>query len=238
MALLFSCRPASAQGPPLLYDVKADAVFKELSPAFCWFHPRAGAIPGQGKAGRPAVVMTIQKHLIAADHHSGLVGRCGRMTWGRRDRSPEEIRARLAEPGEQRSRSVGRRCHPGGSPQRKLVAIGIQVRYSQQGEHLFDKPRSHDFAYAMYDPRTDEWPSGGTCVAIPETGGKFHTLAPGCVQWHGQGGRHAVDSAVLQRARRAAIINLTVLHLGFNGDTFTYLEHGNRTEDRGARGYV
>ena len=59
------CSATRADGPPPLpFDVKAEVVHKELSPEFCWFHPRVAAIPGAGKDGRPAVVMTIQKHLV------------------------------------------------------------------------------------------------------------------------------------------------------------------------------
>lgn len=62
---------AFADGPALVpFDVKAEPAFKELSSKFCWFHPRVAALPGFGKGGQPAVVMTIQKHLSADDHYS------------------------------------------------------------------------------------------------------------------------------------------------------------------------
>jgi hypothetical protein len=53
---------------PLAFDVKLDVVKQELYPDFCWFHPRVAAIPGAGREGRPAVVMTLQKHLGVSDH--------------------------------------------------------------------------------------------------------------------------------------------------------------------------
>jgi hypothetical protein len=59
----------------LAFDVKLDVVRQELRPDFCWFHPRVAAIPGAGREGRPAVVMTLQKHLGISDHtvsHDGL----------------------------------------------------------------------------------------------------------------------------------------------------------------------
>jgi hypothetical protein len=62
-----------AGGPTLLpFTTKAEVVFKQLSPDFCWFHPRVAALAGYGQAGQPAVMMTIQKHLKADDHYSGL----------------------------------------------------------------------------------------------------------------------------------------------------------------------
>jgi len=54
------------------FDVAAEPAIRELSPEFCWFHPRAAAIPAAGKDGKPAVVMTLMKHLAADDHYSGL----------------------------------------------------------------------------------------------------------------------------------------------------------------------
>src|SRR5262249_52869638 len=57
---------------PIGFQVETTAPLQELNPQFCWFHPRAAAIPKLGRDGRPAVIMTIQKHLVADDHYSGL----------------------------------------------------------------------------------------------------------------------------------------------------------------------
>src|SRR5688500_18278265 len=54
------------------FTVRAEPVFKQLTPKFCWFHPRVTPLPGYGKDDQPAVIMTIQKHLAADDHYSGL----------------------------------------------------------------------------------------------------------------------------------------------------------------------
>src|SRR5450756_1935874 len=57
---------------PSTFDVRLDVVKQGLHPDFCWFHPRVAPIPGAGRDGRPAVVMTLQKHLGVSDHYSGL----------------------------------------------------------------------------------------------------------------------------------------------------------------------
>jgi hypothetical protein len=57
---------------PVGFQVQADVVRSELSPDYCWFHPRVAALPGFGRDGQPAVIMTIQKHLGVSDHYSGL----------------------------------------------------------------------------------------------------------------------------------------------------------------------
>ena len=45
-------------GSELAFE-KAQPVLQELHPDFCWFHPRVAAMPGHGKDGLPAVMMTI-----------------------------------------------------------------------------------------------------------------------------------------------------------------------------------
>jgi hypothetical protein len=73
MPLSVNCVADDSSSPPIVpFDVKAEVVLKELNTGFCWFHPRVAAIPGAGKDGRPAVLMTIQKHLVASDHYSGM----------------------------------------------------------------------------------------------------------------------------------------------------------------------
>ena len=57
---------------PLAFTIQLDVVKQELDPGFCWFHPRVASIPGRGKDGRPLVLLTLQKHLVADDHYSGL----------------------------------------------------------------------------------------------------------------------------------------------------------------------
>lgn len=70
MNLSGNCPTTRADSPsPQPFDVKTDVVHRELSSVFCGFHPRVAAIPDAGKEGRPAVVMTIQKHFVASDHY-------------------------------------------------------------------------------------------------------------------------------------------------------------------------
>ena len=57
---------------PLSFRVKLDVVQQELNPDFCWFHPRVAAIPAAGQGGKPAIVLTLQKHLRGSDHYSGM----------------------------------------------------------------------------------------------------------------------------------------------------------------------
>ena len=174
---------ARAEGPPRLrYDVKAEAVIKELSAAFCWFHPRVAPLPGYGKAGQPAVIMTIQKHLSASDHYSGLyflrTDDLGQ-TWT----GPTEIPELAWQIGDNNETIAVCDVTPGWhAPSGKMLAIGTKLRYSPQGAQLLDKPRSHECAYSTYDSQSQKW-TAWKMLAMPETEGKFFLVAPGCVQW-------------------------------------------------------
>src|SRR5262245_42341840 len=68
---LFHAANAGAR-EPLDFTVKLETVLEHDDGKFLWFHPRVAAMPQAGKVGKPAVVMTLQKHLHASDHYSGL----------------------------------------------------------------------------------------------------------------------------------------------------------------------
>ncbi len=231
LLLLASALPADVT--PLPFTVKLDAPLRELHPDWCWFHPRAAAIPGAGRDGHPAVVLTLQKHLKVSDHYSGLyfmrsddLGQTWtdpvlppELDW-RRD-GAETIAVCDVTPG----------WH---GPSGKLLAIGIKLRYSATGEQLLDKPRSHELAYAAYDPATGRW-SPWQELAMPDTEGKFYLVAPGCVQW-----LVSDDGTLLIptyfRGPTGSDYSTTVLHCAFDGQTLSYLRHGDELALAGGRG--
>jgi hypothetical protein len=139
---------------PLDFQVRVETVLKHDDGRFLWYHPRVAALPGSGKDGKPAVLMTLQKHLRVSDHYSGLhvmrTDDLGASWTGPEAR--QELDWRDGGPGV--SVAV---CDvtPGWHPRsRKLLAIGAQVRYSPQGEQLEDQPRANQTAYAVFDPKT------------------------------------------------------------------------------------
>ena len=225
-----------AEAPVLPFDVKAEPVFKELTPAFCWFHPRIAPLPGFGEAGRPAVVMTIQKHLSADDHYSGMyflrTDDLGK-TWTR----PTEIPELAWQTGENDETIAVCDVTPGWhSRSGKLIAIGTKLRYSRQGAQLLDKPRSHECAYATYDPKSQQW-TKWKMLAMPETDGKFFLVAPGCVQW-----RMKDDGSLLLpiyfKGPTGSDYIVTVLHCSFDGQELKLLEQGSELATPGGRGFA
>ena len=74
-ALFVAASCAAAEGPSegrLDFAIRLDVAKQELSPEHCWFHPRVAAVPGAGRDGKPAAIMTLQKHLQVSDYYSGL----------------------------------------------------------------------------------------------------------------------------------------------------------------------
>lgn len=225
----------TAESSIVPFEVQAEVVRQELSAEFCWFHPRVAAIPNAGKDGRPAVVMTIQKHLTASDHYSGLYDlRSDDLghTWT----GPTEIPELAWRTGENGETIAVCDVTPGWhGPSKKLLAIGIKLRYSKEGTQLLDKPRSHECAYATYDPASRQWTSW-KMLAMPDTDGKFFLVAPGCVQWLVKS-----DGTVLLptyfKGRSGDDYLSTVLHCSFDGEHLQYLAHGDELTMLGGRGF-
>jgi hypothetical protein len=174
----------SLAAEPLPFTTKLDVVKQELSPNFVWFHPRVAAVPGAGRDGMPAVVMTLQKHLHVSDFYSGLwmmrsddLGR----TWAGPREIPELAWQR--EPGGviDAVADVTPGWHPASG---KVIAIGCTVRYSQKGEQLSDVRRFSQTAYAIYEPKTDQW-TKWQVLEMPDDD-KFNMARNACAQWLGQ----------------------------------------------------
>jgi hypothetical protein len=217
------------------FRVKTDFALRELHKDFCWFHPRAAAIPGFGNNGMPAVIMTIQKHLVVSDFYSGMyymrsddLGR----TW----KGPVEI-PELAWQYEPDGTTVSvADVTPGWHGRTgKLIAIGIKVRYSKKGEQLLDKPRSHDAAYAVFDPSTNKWSGWKMISGIPDPDSRFYLVNPGCVQWLVKpDGKLLIPVYFSSPGSEESAV--TVLECSFNGSELSYIRHGDEMTVKGGRG--
>jgi len=208
--------------PTVDFSIEVQNVLQRDEDDFIWFHPRATALPA---AGRDAVLMTLQRHLQVSDHYSGLYvmrsGDLGR-SWSGPEMPPEldwipesdEITWAVAD------------VTPGWHPQtRRCVAIGQKVRYDKGGAQIEDRPRSRETAYSAYDPATDRWLTW-RMLDLPELGGKFAFHGCGCSQWLIRpDGSLLVPIYYRQEAEDASAT--TVLHCAFDGETMSYLGHGD-----------
>ena len=223
-------------GPEVLpFKVQANAVFKELNAKSCWFHPRVAALPGHGESGQPAVVMTIQKHLGVSDHYSGLYY-LRTNDFGETWTGPTEIPELASRPGEKDETIAVCDVTPGWlTHSEKLLAVGVKLRYGPKGDQLVDKPRSHECAYATYDPKSDKW-TAWKMLAMPETDGKFFLVAPGCVQWLEQADGTLLIPVYFQGSN-GGDYTATILHCAFDGQELKYLAHGDELTTPGGRGF-
>jgi hypothetical protein len=221
--ILFAVLLADAASAPI---IEPTVPLQELADGYCWFHPRAAAIPGFGRDGRPRVVMTLQKHLRVSDYYSGLymmVTEDLGTTWTR----PEEIEplAWVREPNDVVIAVAD--VTPGWHAiSQKLLAIGAQVRYSKQGEQLEDKQRSNQTAYAIYDPVKNTW----TRWAVLDLPGdaKFNFARNACSQWLVEPDGSLLLPLYYGRSDHEPY-SVTVARCSFDGQTLRYLEHGDET---------
>jgi len=220
--------PMSAEGAEeavdmLDYDIRLETPVAHDEHDFLWFHPRVASIPGAGQDGEPAVVMTLQKHLLASDHYSGLstlrTDDMGR-SWSGPTAQPEldwtrdgdvDVAVCDVTPG----------WH---GPTGRLLAVGAQVRYSAAGAQLTDTRRAHETAYAVYDPVADVWTPWRVLAMPPDA--KFDFARSACAQWLVE-----ADGSVLLPfyfgPSTGQPFSTTVVRCSFDGEQLRYVEHGD-----------
>lgn len=220
----------------LEYEVRAEAILQKLSPDFCWFHPRATALPGLGKNGQPAVIVTTQKHLAADDHYSGLyflrsddLGK----TWV----GPTEIPELAWRQGPDDATVAVIDVTPGWHASTgKMIAIGAKTLYTKAGAILTNTARSYETSYAVFDPQTNAWTKWRE-LQMPDTDGKFFRAGSGCSQWLAQ-----PDGSLLvpiqYQSQPGGMYRATVLLCSFDGKELKYLRHGDELSIEGGYGFA
>ena len=206
------------------FEVKLDVVHRGLSPDFCWFHPRCAAVPGAGRNGKPAAILTLQKHLRVSDHYSGLyVMRSDDLgeTWTGPEERPELAWVREPDGVDIAVADVTPGWH---ARTRRLIAIGAQVRYGGSGEKLEDRPRSHQTAYAVHDPKTGEWSRWKT-LQVP-AGEQFNFARCACAQWLVKADGTVLLPCYIGR-NATEPYSVTVVQCTFDGKELAYLRHGD-----------
>ncbi|MFN0168748.1 MAG: hypothetical protein ACKV22_20170 [Bryobacteraceae bacterium] len=163
--LLLRCLPLAvglaaslAAAEPLPFEIKAEKILREYAAGWQWFHPRPAAIPGMGRNGAPLTILTIQKHLGASDHFSGMsimssddLGR----TW----KGPVEIpELRWAKESETVDIAVADITPGWHRASGKVLAVGAQVRYDKKGTQLEDR-KQRLLGYVEGDKRENGSPA-------------------------------------------------------------------------------
>ncbi len=214
------------------YEIKLDTLLEHDDGQYLWFHPRVASVPGAGRDADPAVILTLQRHLMVSDHYSGLyfmrTDDLGR-TWTPPVLPPEldwvrdgdvDIAVADVTPG----------YHP---PTGKVIAMGAQVRYSASGAQLDDVPRAHQTAYTVYDPATGLWTPWERLEMPGEP--EFNMARNACSQWLVE-----PDGTLLvplyHGTSASAPARVTVARYAFDGATLKYLDRGNTLAQDEIRG--
>jgi hypothetical protein len=220
-----------AQTAALDYDIQLQTVMEHDDGEFLWFHPRACTVPDQ--PGH--VVMTLQKHLHKSDFYSGIFVMHS-YDYGKTWTEPDGRDELAWKPDVDDTIAAVADVTPGWHEATgKVVAIGIKVRY-RDGVQVDDRPFSRLAAYTAYDPNDDSW-QPWQYIEMPEPEGKFHTVSPGCGQWlvepNGDILLPFYFSGPVENVNKT-----TVMRCRFDGETLTYIEHGDELELNEVRGLV
>ncbi len=203
---------------PVGFKLRLDVITEGYEGKFCWFHPRAGIIPGSP----PSIVLLMQPWRTDRSDVfypiNSIISRDFGKTWSQ----PVE-HASLGRRHEANGVEVGvcdfvPQWH---AKSKKLLAIGQTVRY------LNDKLiaiRARETAYSVYDPEKNTWTPWRT-LEMP-AGGKFWNSGSGAAQ------RVDLDNGdillpIYFKQREAKTASSTVARCSFDGETLRYIEHGS-----------
>ncbi len=193
-----------------------------------WFHPRACYLPKGSNTNGISGVMTIQKHLYASDFYSGMSVMYQTQPDGKWSAPVEVQELSWRKESEKVILGVCDVTPAWHEQSQKVIAIGVQLRYSLKGVHLYDKYRSYDVGYSVFDPQTKKWTVWKSLSNGP-TGKKYHLFAPGCTQFHIR-----KDGTILLPVYYGDNANgpfgSMVLKCSFDGSDLKYQEHGNEME--------
>ncbi|HRI87462.1 MAG TPA: sialidase family protein [Candidatus Hydrogenedentes bacterium] len=209
----------------LPFDVKLETVASYDGGDWIWFHPRLAPAPTVRKDGKPAVVMTLQRHLDASDYYSGMYAMRTDdfgVTWTPPAEVPE-LEWRDGDDGETIAvcdATPGWHAKTG-----KIIVFGLQLRYSKDGAQLEEKPRSLQTAYSVHDPIANTWSTWRT-FELKDNDTKFYISGPGCSQWLVQDDGNIL-LPIYYKSSETGVYSVTTLKCSFDGETVRPLEYGN-----------
>lgn len=168
-------------GKALSYTISRQVLLESKPNEHTWFHPRVATIPNSDASSQFTALMTLQKLLPVSDYFSG-------MSWMLFSSHSNQWSKPIAPPELAWKKGTGNvdiavaDVTPVWHPQwKKVIAVGTQVRYSKQGHQLEDKTRSHQTAYAIYDPESGTWTSWKVLQMPADK--TYHYACSACAQW-------------------------------------------------------
>ncbi len=233
---------SDSTGDQLGYEVELTTASNGFDGDYCWVHARAGAIPAQAPgnpADDPLVVMTTQKLLLTGSDIfyalNQLTTDDGGETWT--DPQPlksfarqtftknrplptgAEVAPELLQPDDETTVcDFTPKWH---ASTQKLLGTGHTVWY-RNNRVMHVRPRGT--AYAIFDPESRTWSKWQT-IDMPDKP-RFQNAGAGCVQR-----LDLPDGDILLpiyfKEPHSKLASVTVLRCTFDGETLSYVGHGN-----------
>lgn len=226
---LLAATAADAPVTPVEYRVQLDVVSEGYDGKFCWFHPRAGAIPGP----TPTVVLTLQRWRLAASDVFYPVSSQWTRDLGKTWTQPVEHTATL-----------GRHPLPNGHEEgicdftpkwhtrtRTLLGTGHTVYYDENDKLVKVRPRAT--VWSTYDPAAETW-SPWAALKMPAEP-RFNCAGAGSTQRVDLENGDVLLPIYSKEMNEKAYFT-TVVRCAFDGRTLSYAEHGSELKvdiDRG-----
>lgn len=214
------------------YQLQLDVLSSGYDSSGCWFHPRAGAIPGK----TPLIVLTMQKWVYKA---------------GTTDLFMPMVEIRTQDLGKtwspiiDRSGPLGRVPEPGGievgvtdfnpkyhAKTKLLLGIGHSARYRNNN---LVRETSRQTVWSVYDPVANNW-ARRKAMKMPDIP-IFYNVGAGPAQ--------RIDLPdgdillpVYYKVGNTSLFGATVVKCSFDGNELVYKEHGTEFNLPTGRGFV
>jgi len=210
---------------PVEYELTRDVPTRLFDGKRCWSHPRAGIVPGAGQGDAPRVVMTMNTlDLSGDDVFKAMYGmntdNLGRMWTDPQVQESLAVRRETID-GQERPVAICDFWPSWHVATNTLLGTGHTVVYTPNWKVAVPRPRH--VAYAVYDAGQSQWKPWRK-MALPE-GPKFYNAGAGCAQRY-----DLEDGTILLPfyfTPPGANSHVSVARCSWDGETLTYLEHGN-----------
>lgn len=218
------------------YSLHLDTVHQFWDGRYDWAQVCAGAIPGDGKDGAPAVIITTQKEDNKSDDYYAGVNTLRSDDLGKTWTGPEP-QATLTPHTNPDGTLRGLCDFVSGwhAPSKRFLITGHTVLYANG--KLAPVPYTRTTAYAAYDPAAKTWAAWKE-LAMPDAD-KFFNAGSGMGQWVVE-----KDGTILlpvyYKAKsddKREAYSATIVRCKFDGETLTYLTHGDELHLDVPRGY-
>lgn len=233
---LTEAKGAVIDNPKLPFTIERTVASKGFDKTFCWVHARAGAIPAKAvgnDAKSPLVVMTLQKLRLSGSDvfyalnnmHTADLGR----NWTAPARQGVFARQKVDDRIEMTVCDFWPRWHRRTG---KLLGTGHTVVY-QDNRVKHVRPRATP--YSIYDPQEHKWSAWKT-LEIPDVP-RFKNAGAGCVQRFDLPNGDILLPFYFKEPSQKQY-SVTVALCRFDGETLSYVKHGNEMTIPVQRGFV